>query len=707
MRKYQRGRITAYDDTFTRREEERKERFLEQVSQQLAKLGAGNATPPALQIPSNINPPPGGTLIDHDHSRPGRGGNILGDPSKTINALGIWWYKYRIGVNTAVPAARLHVVGDPPTSVFWRPSRSISAAGFVLSGGAFEVVMSEPIPDGDGSYIAAIANNPNQTTGLTFNAVVGSPTVLPTSTTGWILRFTAKKIPVGAVTFNWSVLNQSATVVKSVVGEVATAGYTTVTYNFTDAEIATLKGAGTFTEIQFIVNGFTGLPGLGSDVNFRLTQVEIEMPSGAGGKTVIVQGGAAQTENLTEWQSSAGTALVDVTPAGRLTIESGGSMRFVPGAGVNKVPTSNASGDLTLQLPKITARKGTGADQGPEPRLSFIEGTGIGLTVADDAGSSEIDVTITNTAPAVPEVEQLARYGDGSDGDVTIAVNTTLTRDMYYNNLTINNAITLDPSGWRIFVKNTLTNNGTIARNGAPGVVGANAAVGATTVGGSPGTGLTDDGSRPLGGSGTGSAGRNGARVGAGTVSANAPTTTGEGGNGGTGGAGENSFTGNLGGGTGAAPTITVAKFRTDGVIMNANFLILVSGGMGGRGGSSGAGDGVSAGAAGGGGGSGGGVIAIWAKTLTNNGTIQCNGAVGGAGGNTDGAGGAAGGGGGGGGGFIYLYYDTLTAGTLQVNGGAGGAAGTAGGFGGGPAAGGTGSTGNVVKYCRLTGVFS
>lgn len=35
-------------------------------------------------------------------------------------------------------------------------------------------------------------------------------------------------------------------------------------------------------------------------------------------------------------------------------------------------------------------------------------------------------------------------YGFGQDGDVTIAANTTLTRDMYYNDLTINSNCTLN-----------------------------------------------------------------------------------------------------------------------------------------------------------------------------------------------------------------------------------------------------------------------
>ena len=48
-------------------------------------------------------------------------------------------------------------------------------------------------------------------------------------------------------------------------------------------------------------------------------------------------------------------------------------------------------------------------------------------------------------------------YGFGQDGDVTIASNTSLTRDMYYNNLTINSNCDLDTNGYKIFVKGTLT----------------------------------------------------------------------------------------------------------------------------------------------------------------------------------------------------------------------------------------------------------
>lgn len=57
-------------------------------------------------------------------------------------------------------------------------------------------------------------------------------------------------------------------------------------------------------------------------------------------------------------------------------------------------------------------------------------------------------------------------YGPGFDGTVIISSNTSLTKDMYYNNLTVNNGVTLNANGYRIFVKGTLTLNGTITNTG-------------------------------------------------------------------------------------------------------------------------------------------------------------------------------------------------------------------------------------------------
>lgn len=51
-------------------------------------------------------------------------------------------------------------------------------------------------------------------------------------------------------------------------------------------------------------------------------------------------------------------------------------------------------------------------------------------------------------------------YGSGKDGNYTASANISLTRDMYYNNLTINNGVHLNTAGYKVFVRNILLFNG-------------------------------------------------------------------------------------------------------------------------------------------------------------------------------------------------------------------------------------------------------
>ena len=57
-------------------------------------------------------------------------------------------------------------------------------------------------------------------------------------------------------------------------------------------------------------------------------------------------------------------------------------------------------------------------------------------------------------------------YGSGMDGNLTISANTTLTRDMHYNNLTISAGYTLDTAGYRVFVRNQFAMAVTSANQG-------------------------------------------------------------------------------------------------------------------------------------------------------------------------------------------------------------------------------------------------
>ena len=304
-----------------------------------------------------------------------------------------------------------------------------------------------------------------------------------------------------------------------------------------------------------------------------------------------------------------------------------------------------------------------------------------------------------------------AWFGNGNDGDVTISGNTTLTADMFYNNLTVNTGVTLTTAGYRVFVKVTLTTVGTgkidwIGNNGGNGGDG-EAYDGGNSAGGVAGTAaaaLADgflSGSvagKAGGGGGIGKESTNGEDGGAATAGNNVSIAIGTDGNaGGTGGAGgsANGFTGGAGGATAAGGTATVATTKPFcaawGVLMldfstpatPAKYTTSASGSSASGGGGGGAGQ-TGAGGGGGGSASPGGVGVIAANIIVNAGTISYNGGIGGNGGNggngsgsggNNGPGGGGGGGGAGGnGGVLLMIYNRLTnTGTIECAAGTGG----------------------------------
>ncbi len=268
----------------------------------------------------------------------------------------------------------------------------------------------------------------------------------------------------------------------------------------------------------------------------------------------------------------------------------------------------------------------------------------------------------------------LSIYGNGADGDVTVTGNTTLTSDMYYDDLTINSGVNLCSNGYKVFVKGTLTLNGKIHNNGSAG-------------------------SGPSGGSGA-----NKATLGSGTVKSGATSsgaTVGQtvsaenycaGGSGGAGGTGI--YNGGAGGSAQAISSIYGGKsilYSSIQAIMGGLFL---AGDVaykinGGNAGGSGGGDGTNYG--GGGGGAGGGVL-VCAKTITGSGSIEAKGGNGAAG-----TGGNAGGGGAGGGGFVVVISDSdISSLTINVGGGTGGSGAGSG------SAGGNGSVGFISRIRNI-----
>jgi len=285
-------------------------------------------------------------------------------------------------------------------------------------------------------------------------------------------------------------------------------------------------------------------------------------------------------------------------------------------------------------------------------------------------------------------------FGNGSDGDVVISAGRSLSRDMFYNNLTINSGITLNPNGYRIWVKGTLLNNGIIARDGnsASGITGGAALAGGTIAGGAAGGngGAARSGTTNANGADGSAGGASGPSIGSGGAA------------GGKGGGIVSFETGGTGGGPGSSSgeslsLVTNYSLQSTNQVIPpnspqtglANILVAITSGSsssyslsvnsgsggGGSGGYISGGNSCTSGY-GGGGGSSGGVIEIIANNIINNLYIHANGGNGANGGDGVGTGinyavGEGGGGGGGSGGTIILIYKTYSGtGSVLANGG-------------------------------------
>lgn len=265
---------------------------------------------------------------------------------------------------------------------------------------------------------------------------------------------------------------------------------------------------------------------------------------------------------------------------------------------------------------------------------------------------------------AASEASVIREFGDASDGNATITGGTTtLSRDMYYDALTIEPSGVLAAGGYRVFAR-TLVNTGVLSHDGEPGLQ-------TNDDPNQGGAGAAQGGS--LGG-GDGGADGNANAAGTSTAASTAVSAGGAGGTGGTAG-------GNAGGTGGAVGTSASHGGWRHGVAVFPDGTPL----RGGTGGGSGGSNTVSYG--GGGGGGAGGAVWVSAQTLNNTGgIIRASGGAGGAG-DTDVAGGS-----GGGGGVVFLFYRHLLGlGTVLAAGGAGGAAGAG-------VAGGAGADGTVLQ---------
>lgn len=559
-------------------------------------------------------------------------------------------------VALALPVSVFSVTGSPVTSSgTLTGSFTTQSANTVFAGpttGAattptFRVLVSADIP-----------NNAANTTGTASNITASSNSTLTT--------LSALSLPGAQVTGNISGNAANVTGVVAIVNggtsqttaqsargpsglnidertTVNNTNYTVVSTDRYVAQIGTMSASRTFT-----------LPAANSINAGQVLMIIDESGTVSTTNTIIITPAGADKIN-----QSASSATIR-TGFGRAMLFSDGTSNWTDGiVGISRGGTALSALPTNGQL--LIGNSTTSAYS----LNTLTAGTGIGI--ANTPGV----ITITNTSPGVGTLN-VGLLSDGVDGAVTISVNTTLTRDMYYSSLTVNAGVTLNPAGFTIFCSGiiTIAATGLIARaanNGGNSATTAAGAAGAALAGTTVGT----SNAGVAGGAGTTGAGGSGTTSGA------------SGGEGGTGGVGGNGGTGSggAGGSGGNSGALTLHYFRnTAPSWKNTAVGTYMPTGVGGAGGAAGGGDGVNSGRGGGGGASAGAAIFILCDTLINNGTIQ---AVGGTGGNggagaLGNVGGGAGGGGGGGGKILVLCNTLNTRGTLNVTGGTGGT-GTAG----------------------------
>jgi hypothetical protein len=257
-------------------------------------------------------------------------------------------------------------------------------------------------------------------------------------------------------------------------------------------------------------------------------------------------------------------------------------------------------------------------------------------------------------------------FGDGSDGNLTISSGvTSLTRDMYYNNVTISGSAQINTNGFRLFVAGTLNIANAPAAAIYAGPAGTTVALGVTPMQSTPTS--TDWGQTP-GAGGNGAVGK-------------APTTPYMlGGLGGQGGAGDAGLGSGYAGGAQAGSQLNLPRLILASILAQLSPLQPTGGGPGAGGGGV-----TTSGYYGGAGAYGGLPLLVFAaainrgsSTATN--ALQSYGGTGQTGTNIAARG--TGGGGGGGGGPVIVIYGALigsaATNALLSEGGPGGNGGTA-----------------------------
>jgi hypothetical protein len=362
-----------------------------------------------------------------------------------------------------------------------------------------------------------------------------------------------------------------------------------------------------------------------------------------------------------------------------------GGTKKIGGASITGSPITLAAGTLRSQLSSLLT--------GLNNHINSVSAAHAATAITATSGTQLTGANVQAQLTTIDALRFMSPFGNGSDGSAVITGVTTLSKDMMYENLTLNSGQLIAHS-YVIRVRGTLTINSGIIIADSGGLI--------TAIGPAAGLGSKTLANGSLSGGASGGNGSiDGSASGHGVVGS--PAFFSFAGNGGSGADAIGSLVSNSG--TSFTVPSTFAPPLVTGYMLPGHIFMRSGAGesdrefawhalQGGAGGGGGSSSGV--GNSGGGGGGGGGVVAVIANNviLTTNADIRAPGGAADAGSGT----GNAGGGGGGGGGLVLLWYAKKLSGPDLLSsaccpGGAGGAGlGTGG-------AGASGAVGIALEY--------
>ena len=241
----------------------------------------------------------------------------------------------------------------------------------------------------------------------------------------------------------------------------------------------------------------------GGDANSggTVTSVAGEVASGITGGTITSSGTLGINSTIIANWTGATAKYMDAALAKDLVTTApitGGTDNILPGADADVTIAITMLGDLATTAPITGAANdifpgatGAKATIGLTLLKDLNPVTGSGIICAGDdvlpGADADVNIGIDSSIIANwtgADARYLTSnsygttqlYGDGSDGAVSLTANSKLTRDMYYDNLTVSNNAILNSSGYKIFVRRNLTiaSGSSIAATGGTGGNGGN-----------------------------------------------------------------------------------------------------------------------------------------------------------------------------------------------------------------------------------------